>query len=164
MNKQNAVTIDKFMNNELEISNAIEITMESRPENEKLARNLVASFLLELNPTIEEITDVKTVISEAVTNSIVHGYNKGKGLITLQAKLSGNILFLKISDRGVGILDIKQAMQPFYTSKPNEDRSGMGFTVMETFMDELFVAPNDGGGLAVYMVKEIISAEKVDGR
>lgn len=161
MNKKVTVTLNKFKNNELEISNAIEISMESRPENEKLARNLVASFLLELNPTIEEITDVKTVISEAVTNSIVHGYNKGKGIITLQAKLSGNILFLKISDRGVGIDDIKQAMQPFYTSKPMEGRSGMGFTVMETFMDELFVAPNEGGGTAVYMVKEIVSAERV---
>ena len=98
MNKKATVTLNKFKNNELEISNAIEISMESRPENEKLARNLVASFLLELNPTIEEITDVKTVISEAVTNSIVHGYNKGKGIITLQAKLSGNILFLKIME------------------------------------------------------------------
>ena len=161
MKKQTTITIDKFKKDELEISNAIEISMESRPENEKLARNLVASFLLELNPTIEEITDVKTVISEAVTNSIVHGYNKGKGIITLQAKLSGNLLFLKISDRGIGISDIKQAMQPFYTSKPNEGRSGMGFTVMETFMDELFVSLNDGGGVSVYMVKEIVSAERV---
>ena len=161
MSNVSSKLIEKFKNEEMKIDNAIEIKMEAKQENEKLARNLIASFLLELNPTIEEISDVKTVISEAVTNSIVHGYNKGKGVITIQAKLSGNILFLKISDNGVGIPDIKKAMQPFFTSKPDEERSGMGFTVMETFMDELEVSANDGSGVVVCMSKEIVSAENV---
>ncbi|MBP3630568.1 MAG: anti-sigma F factor [Clostridia bacterium] len=145
----------------MKVDNAIEIKMEAKQENEKLARNLIASFLLELNPSIEEISDVKTVISEAVTNCIVHGYNKGEGIITIQAKLAGSVLFLKISDNGVGIQDIKKAMQPFFTTKPDEERSGMGFTVMETFMDELEVCENVGGGVVVCMAKEIISAENV---
>lgn len=161
MSNENYTMIEKFLSEKLEIDNAIEIKMDAKQENEKLARNLIASFLLELNPSIEEISDVKTVISEAVTNCIVHGYNKGKGIITIQAKLSGNFLFLKISDNGVGISDIKKAMQPFFTTKPDEERSGMGFTVMETFMDELDVVENIGGGVVVYMSKEILSAENV---
>ena len=161
MSNESVKTISKFLNEEIEIDNAIEIKMEARQENEKLARNLIASFLLELNPSIEEISDVKTVISEAVTNCIVHGYNKGRGVITIQAKLARNYLFIKIVDNGVGISDIKKAMQPFFTTKPNEERSGMGFTVMETFMDELVVENNPNGGLIVCMSKEIKSAENV---
>ncbi len=161
MMNENYTMIEKFLSEKLEIDNAIEIKMDAKQENEKLARNLIASFLLELNPSIEEISDVKTVISEAVTNCIVHGYNKGKGIITIQAKLSGNFLFLKIADNGVGISDIKKAMQPFFTTKPDEERSGMGFTVMETFMDEIDVVENIGGGVVVYMSKEILSAENV---
>ena len=158
MSNENCTMIEKFLNEKLEIDNAIEIKMEAKQENEKLARNLIASFLLELNPSIEEISDVKTVISEAVTNCIVHGYNKGKGIVAIQAKLSGKTLFLKISDNGVGIQDIKKAMQPFFTTKPDEERSGLGFTVMETFMDELEVSANSNGGVVVCMAKEILSA------
>lgn len=157
-NKTNSI-IESFKAGDLRIDNSIEIKMEAKQENEKLARNLIASFLLELNPTIEEISDVKTVISEAVTNSIVHGYNKGQGIITIQAKLSANNLFLKISDEGVGIQDIKKAMQPFFTTKPDEERSGMGFTVMETFMDEIEVLSNEVRGITVVMAKKITSAE-----
>ena len=159
MNNEVTKIIDKFLNNELEIDNSIEIKMEAKPENEKLARNLIASFLLEINPSIEELTDVKTVISEVVTNSIVHGYNKGKGEILLDAKLSGRYIFLKICDFGVGIKDVKKAMEPFYTTKPDEERSGMGFTVMETFMDELKVLSDESKGVVVFMAKEIKSAE-----
>ena len=159
MKNEETKIIDKFLNNELEIDNSIEIKMEAKPENEKLARNLIASFLLEINPSIEELTDVKTVISEVVTNSIVHGYNKGKGEILLDAKLSGRYLFLKIRDFGVGIKDVKKAMEPFYTTKPDEERSGMGFTVMETFMDELKVLSDESKGVVVFMAKEIKSAE-----
>lgn len=159
MKNEETKIIDKFLNNELEIDNSIEIKMEAKPENEKLARNLIASFLLEINPSIEELTDVKTVISEVVTNSIVHGYNKGKGEILLDAKLSSRYLFLKIRDFGVGIKDVKKAMEPFYTTKPDEERSGMGFTVMETFMDELKVLSDESKGVVVFMAKEIKSAE-----
>lgn len=140
--------------------NKIEIKMLAIPENEKLARNVVASFLLDLNPSVEEISDIKTVISEAVTNSIVHGYNKGSGEITIVASLVGDELTLKVIDEGVGIKDIKQAMQPFFTTRPEEERSGMGFTVMETFMDSVSVENNSPRGTIVTLTKKIDSAER----
>lgn len=140
--------------------NHILVTMDAKPENEKLARNLIASFLIDLNPSVEEISDIKTVISEAVTNCIVHGYNKGRGEINIEAFLKGNILLLKVIDSGVGIADIKKAMQPFFTTKPEEERSGMGFTVMETFMDSVEVTNNTPNGTIVTMIKEIKSADK----
>lgn len=141
-------------------TNKIEIKMLAIPENEKLARNVVASFLLDLNPSVEEISDIKTVISEAVTNSIVHGYNKGSGEIKIVASLSDNELTLKVIDEGVGIKDIKQAMQPFFTTRPEEERSGMGFTVMETFMDSVSVENNTPSGTIVTLTKKIDSAER----
>lgn len=141
-------------------TNKIEIKMLAIPENEKLARNVVASFLLDLNPSVEEISDIKTVISEAVTNSIVHGYNKGCGEIKIVASLSDNELTLKVIDEGVGIKDIKQAMQPFFTTRPEEERSGMGFTVMETFMDSVSVENNTPRGTIVTLTKKIDSAER----
>lgn len=140
--------------------NHILVTMDAKPENEKLARNLIASFLIDLNPSVEEISDIKTVISEAVTNCIVHGYNKGCGEINIEAFLKGKILLLKVIDSGIGIADIKKAMQPFFTTKPEEERSGMGFTVMETFMDSVEVTNNTPNGTIVTMVKEIKSADK----
>ena len=139
--------------------NHLQIKMMAKPENEKLARNVVASFLLDLNPSVEEISDIKTVISEAVTNCIVHGYNKGNGDITIDMTLVGNTLILKVIDQGVGIKDIKKAMQPFFTTRPEEERSGMGFTVMETFMDSVEVTSEELHGTCVTMVKEIKSAE-----
>ncbi len=151
--------IKQFKEDGFKPDNRIWVKMLAHPENEKLARNLVASFLLELNPTIEEISDIKTVISEAVTNCIVHGYNKGEGEIAIEAILKGNNLVLSIADYGVGIKDIKKARQPFFTSKPEEERSGMGFTVMETFMDEVDVVNNSPSGTIVYLAKNIKSAE-----
>lgn len=140
-------------------TNKIEFKMLAKPENEKLARNVVASFLLDLNPSVEEISDIKTVISEAVTNSIVHGYNKGFGEITIKATLEDNLLTLKVLDSGVGIKDIKKAMQPFFTTRPEEERSGMGFTVMETFMDSVSVENNSPCGTIVTLTKKITSVE-----
>lgn len=141
-------------------TNHLQVTMMAKPENEKLARNLVASFLIDLNPSVEEISDIKTVISEAVTNSIVHGYNKGSGDIIIDAKLFGNKLVLKVIDNGVGIADIKKAMQPFFTTRPEEERSGMGFTVMETFMDKVEVESVNPHGVCVTLTKQILSAER----
>ena len=141
------------------VNNHLQIKMMAKPENEKLARNVVASFLLDLNPSVEEISDIKTVISEAVTNCIVHGYNKGDGDITIDMTLVGKTLILKVIDQGVGIKDIKKAMQPFFTTRPEEERSGMGFTVMETFMDSVEVTAVEPHGTCVTMVKEIKSAE-----
>ncbi len=163
MNQNNKITQDvlnNFLLNSLSPTNYVKFEMEAKPENEKLARNLVASFLLELNPSIEELNDIKTAISEAVTNAIVHGYNKKKGVIAITGKIYENFIYLEVKDFGVGINDIKKAMQPFYTSKPEEERSGMGFTVMETFMDAIKVFNNVGAnGLTVAMVKEIKSKE-----
>lgn len=162
MNQENKNANDiltKFIAGELPCTNYVKFEMDARPENEKLARNLVASFMLELNPSVEELSDIKTAISEAVTNAIVHGYNKKKGKIVILSKIYENYLYLEITDFGVGIEDIKRAMQPFYTTKPEEERSGMGFTVMETFMDAIKVFNNNStSGLTVCMLKEISSA------
>lgn len=153
--------INLFSQSGQELDNYIVVKLKAISVNEKVARNIIASFLLELNPSIEELSDVKTAISEAVTNSVVHGYKGHKGDITITAKLKDNILYIKIEDYGVGIEDINQAMQPFYTTGPEGERSGMGFTVMETFMDELRVVNQpDFKGVIVEMAKEIKSSEK----
>ena len=153
--------INLFSKCEQELDNHIVVKLKAISVNEKVARNIIASFLLELNPSIEELSDVKTAISEAVTNSVVHGYKGTKGDITITAKLKENVLYIKVEDEGVGIEDIGQAMQPFFTTGPEGERSGMGFTVMETFMDELRVQnqPNFNG-VVVEMAKEIKSSEK----
>ena len=158
-NKQTIIEI--FTEGNENVDNYLNIKLKAISINEKVARNIVASFLLELNPSIEELSDVKTAVSEAVTNSIVHGYKGKAGEITLTAKLKENNLYIKIEDFGIGIDDIGQAMQPFFTTGPEGERSGMGFTVMETFMDELRVynQPNSKG-VVVEMAKEIKSSEK----
>ncbi len=122
-------------------------------KNEALARSIVAAFAVELNPTTDELGDVKTAVSEAVTNSIVHGYPNGGGDVEINAAIDGETLHIEVLDRGIGIPDIEAALQPFYTTKENEERSGMGFTVMDSFMDSLKVENRDGGGLRVTMEK-----------
>ncbi|MCQ2564844.1 MAG: anti-sigma F factor [Clostridia bacterium] len=134
--------------------NSMEIKFMALPENEAFARNVVASFVLPLNPSINELEDIKTAVNEAVTNVVVHAYPKKVGDITMKIKTHGNKINISISDNGVGIKDIERALTPFYTSKPNEERSGMGFTVMESFMDKLEVK-NGKCGLTVNMFKEI---------
>ncbi len=108
---------------------------------------------VELNPTTDELGDIKTAVSEAVTNSIVHGYPNRDGEIEINAIIDGETLHIEVLDRGIGIPDIETALQPFYTTKESEERSGMGFTVMESFMDNLSVENRDGGGLKVTMEK-----------
>ena len=133
--------------------NMMKIEFLSKSQNEGFARVGVASFASQLDPTLEEISDVKTAVSEAVTNSIIHGYENGDGTIIIEVTLTGNELSLTISDNGVGIEDLELAMQPLYTSRPDLERSGMGFTVMETFMDSLKVESNKGKGTKITMKK-----------
>ena len=133
--------------------NMMKIEFLSKSQNESFARVGVASFASQLDPTLEEISDVKTAVSEAVTNSIIHGYENGDGTIIIEVTLTGNELTLTVSDNGVGIEDLELAMQPLYTSRPDLERSGMGFTVMETFMDSLKVDSVKGKGTKIIMKK-----------
>ena len=125
----------------------------SRSENEALARVIVSAFIARLDPTLEELDDVRTAVSEAVTNAIIHGYGHTDGIVYLTAELIDQTLTLTVEDHGVGIADLTQAMQPLYTSKPDEERSGMGFTMMQTFMDDLSVSSAPGEGTKVVMIK-----------
>jgi stage II sporulation protein AB (anti-sigma F factor) len=133
--------------------NRIKIEFSSKSQNEGFARVAVAAFASQLDPTIEEITDVKTAVSEAVTNAIIHGYGGKDGVVRIEAMIEKNELTIEISDEGIGIENIELAMQPLYTSRPDLERSGMGFTVMETFMDSLEVKSEDEKGTKVIMKK-----------
>ena len=130
--------------------------IESISENESFARVAVATFVSRLNPTLEEISDIKTAVSEAVTNSIIHGYeNKKEGIIRIEASIVDNEVSIVVIDYGKGIEDVSRAREPLYTSRPDLERSGMGFTVMETFMDTLKVESEMGKGTRVIMKKKI---------
>lgn len=133
--------------------NYMKIEFLSKSSNESFARVVVAAFASQLDPTIEELSDVKTAVSEAVTNAIIHGYEYGEGMVVVEATLEKNRIDIIVEDFGKGIEDINKAMEPFYTSKPNLERSGMGFTVMETFMDELEVESEINKGTRVRMSK-----------
>ena len=135
--------------------NSFKLEFDAKNVNESFARGVVALFCAELKPTISELNDIKTAVSEAVTNSIVHGYNGQGGKITLEAKINGNTLDVIVSDTGVGIEDLDMALQPFFTTKSDEEHSGMGFTLMDSFMSSLEVKPNKPGGLIVHMTKVI---------
>lgn len=145
-------------------NNEMKLTIKSYSENEIFARSVVASFCVGLNPTIEEIGDIKTAVSEAVTNCVVHAYPNSVGDIDISVSIVDNMVTIKIQDYGVGIKDVKRAMQPFYTSKPYNERSGMGFTVMEGFMDKVEVSSKVDQGTTVVMTKEICAKDvKVGG-
>ncbi|MGL4774099.1 MAG: anti-sigma F factor [Clostridium sp.] len=138
--------------------NKVTIEFVSKSQNEGFARVAVAAFVAQLDPTIEEITDVKTAVSEAVTNSIIHGYDsKEDGVIKIEAAISGTTIEISIIDFGNGIKDVEQAREPLYTSRPDLERSGMGFTVMETFMDSLEVESEEGKGTRVIIKKNFNS-------
>lgn len=135
--------------------NKMSIEFVSKSQNEGFARVAVAAFVAQLDPTIDEINDVKTAVSEAVTNSIIHGYeNREDGIVKIEAEINGNEVTIIINDNGIGIDDIEKAMEPLYTSRPDIERSGMGFTVMETFMDELKVESEKGIGTKVVIKKK----------
>ncbi|MBQ7224494.1 MAG: anti-sigma F factor [Clostridia bacterium] len=136
------------------MENYIEIKLPAISKNEALARNAIALFCVELNPTVDELDDVKTAVSEAVTNCIVHAYGQEQGEIILRANVCEQALHIEIEDFGVGIEDVESAMKPFFTTKPEDERSGMGFTIMGAFMDNLLVKRNESGGTVVIMDKK----------
>jgi stage II sporulation protein AB (anti-sigma F factor) len=138
--------------------NKMKLQFASRSENEGFARVAVAAFIAQLDPTMNELTDIKTVVSEAVTNAIIHGYdNNADEMITITVAISGEEITLVVEDTGAGIADLEQARQPLYTSKPELERSGMGFTIMENFMDEVEIVTGVGKGTSVRMTKRIES-------
>ena len=137
------------------MTNEMKLEFDSRSANEAFARVKVASFMTQLNPTLEEVSDVKTAVSEAVTNAIIHGYENHVNKVQIYAGIEGRTLHLEISDRGVGIPDVKKAMEPLYTTRPELERSGMGFSFMEAFMDEVQVESEPGKGTIVRMKKII---------
>lgn len=139
----------------MSVDNKICITFPSSSKNESLARNLISCFCLELNPSVSELSDIKTAVSEAVTNCIVHGFPDRVGEITIKSEIIDDKIHINIIDDGVGIDNMKEALEPFFTSKPEEDRSGMGFTIMKSFMDEVVVKSEKGKGTEVYMIKKI---------
>ena len=144
--------------------NEMQLKFLSRSENEIFAHNVVAAFALPLSPTLAELSDVKTAVSEAVTNCIVHGYRGEEGWITLICRTEGQSLHIEISDSGNGIADLEQALQPFYTSLPEEERSGMGFTIMQTFMTDFAVTSEAGRGTTVRMSKTFGAKATEDAR
>ena len=140
--------------------NQMKLEFSSKSTNENFARIAVAAFATQLDPSLEEIADIKTAVSEAVTNCIIHGYENEEGIIKIECKLFANSIEIEISDNGKGIEDIEKARQALYTSKSNLERSGMGFTIMESFMDELRVESVVGIGTKVTM-KKMIKANEV---
>lgn len=139
------------------MNNIMKLEILSKSENESFARVVVSAFAAQLDPTIEEITDIKTAVSEAVTNCIIHGYKKDDEIIHIICELDGNEVTVEIIDYGIGIDNIEQAREPLYTSKPDLERSGMGFTVMESFMDEVEIRSIPGVETRVIMKKTINS-------
>lgn len=135
--------------------NEMHMTFAADSVNESLARIAVAAFAMELNPTMDEIEDIRTAVSEAVTNAIIHGYEGEEGLVELHCVLLDRLLHIEIKDVGKGIPDIEKARRPFYTTKPGEERSGMGFAFMEAFMDSVKVESEMNFGTRVIMEKEI---------
>ena len=133
--------------------NKMSLNFLSLSENEAFARNVIAMFSLSINPTLNEISDVKTAVSEAVTNAIVHGYPDTVGSIDVEAEIQDDILHIIIRDYGVGINNVEEVLEPFYTTKPDEERSGMGFTIMKNFMDKVTVESKINKGTIVKMTK-----------
>lgn len=147
------------------VTNEMQVTFAAVSNNESFARMAVAAFITPLNPTMEELSDVKTAVSEAVTNAVIHGYENRNSLddkVWMNCTLWGDVLEVEIVDRGVGIEDVGLAMEPLYTSRPEMDRSGMGFAFMEAFMDELEVQSEPGNGTTIRMHKKIGISSWID--
>lgn len=139
----------------MERQNEMRLEFDSRSVNEGFARVAVAAFLAELNPTLDELADIKTAVSEAVTNAIIHGYEDEAGKVSLSCRIDGEEIEIVVSDTGKGIADVEQAKAPFFTTKPELERSGMGFAFMEAFMDDVQVESELEKGTTVYMKKRI---------
>lgn len=140
----------------MEVVNSIKFTMPSLSVNESAARAVVSSFLIQTDPTVEELSDIRTAVSEAVTNAVVHAYRGTSGMIELTVKLlRDREIYIRVKDRGCGIPDISKAMEPLFTTAPEEERSGLGFSVMQSFMDKLSVRSAAGKGTTVTMRKRL---------
>ena len=137
------------------MNNSMKVEFPANSDNERFARNVAAAFILELDPTLDELSEIKTAVSEAVTNAIIHGYNEESGTVIMEGYIKDNEIEFVISDSGNGIEDIDKAREPLYTGKPETERSGMGFTIMETFMDEVIVKSKVGEGTVIRMSKRI---------
>lgn len=143
----------------MKADNEMKLEFLSKSQNESFARSVVAAFVAQLDPTIEELAEIKTAVSEAVTNAIIHGYSCKMGNVVIISRLIGNTVEIEVKDFGVGIADIELARQPLYTSKPELERSGMGFTVMETFMDKVDIESRIGEGTTIRMTKKITTVK-----
>ena len=141
--------------------NEMKLEFISKSANEAFARISVAAFASQLDPTIDELADIKTAVSEAVTNSIIHGYENTSGIVKVEARIKDNCVEVQVSDSGKGIEDIELAKRPLYTTKANLERSGMGFTIMESFMDELTIESIPDMGTKVTMKKYIMPKEGI---
>ena len=140
----------------MKILNEIKVIMPSHSVNESTARAVISSFVIQADPTVEELSDIRTAVSEAVTNAIIHGYRNKSGNIEITAKLlPERTIYIKIRDTGCGIEDVEKAMQPLFTTAPEEERSGLGFSVMQSFMDRLDVKSKIGKGTSVVMRKKL---------
>lgn len=137
------------------MENTVKIEFNSCPSNERLARQMISALIIDLNPTVDEVCDVKTAVSEAVTNAIIHGYQSKEGTIYITATVIDNEISIEIKDYGIGIEDVERAREPLYTSQPELERSGMGFTVMESFMDYVDIISEKGYGTKIIMKKTI---------
>lgn len=144
----------------MDYKNEMVMEFSAQSDNEAFARSVIGCFILRLNPSVAEIADVKTAVSEAVTNSIVHGYKKEGGKVVLGARIEGRTLHINVSDDGVGIENLSKALEPFYTTRPQEERSGMGFTIMKSFMDCVNVKSEPNKGTQVYMSKTFKTDEQ----
>lgn len=142
------------------MNNEMRVEFDAKSVNEGFARVTVAAFLTQLNPTLDEIADVKTAVSEAVTNAIIHGYENRDGIVYMTCCLQENTAVITVEDKGVGMEDVKKAMEPFFTTKPELERSGMGFAFMEAFMDSMQVESTPGVGTKVTMTKKIGQREE----
>ena len=142
------------------MNNKLQVKFPSLSQNETLARSVVSFFALQLSPTVAEISDIKTAVSEAVTNCVVHAYPNEIGEITIECETKENSLHINVIDQGVGIDDVNQALKPLYTTKAESERSGMGFTIMQSFMDKIVIKSEKGIGTCVYMEKTINAKNK----
>lgn len=148
MESNGAVEVQKYINE-------VMLEFDAVSQNESFARVAVAAFITPLNPTVEEVADVKTAVSEAVTNAIIHGYEGGAGKVKMHCSITGDVLTVVVEDTGKGIENVEEAMMPLFTTKPELERSGMGFAFMEAFMDDLEVQSCVGEGTRVQMIKKI---------
>lgn len=142
------------------MKNVMNLQFSALSQNESFARVTVAAFIAQLDPTLDELTEIKTVVSEAVTNSIIHGYeNDPNGIVYITVSIEDNLIQITIKDIGIGIADVEEARQPLFTTKPELERSGMGFTIMENFMDEVEVHSQPGIGTEVRLKKHLTNSK-----